>query len=75
MDRYTGCPIVPHCMVEPGRSPQWPSYCGLPRQVFFGDRFSYYIEICMRTLSQEYVVFQDRWSLIAVVSQGRFHCR
>ncbi len=27
-----------------------------------------------RTFCQEYLVFQDRWSLIAVICQGRFHC-
>ncbi len=26
------------------------------------------------TFCQEYVVLQDRWSLMAVVSQDRFHC-
>ena len=37
-------------------------------QVGFGDRVSYmYIEKC-GTFCQEYVVIQDRWSLIAVVS-------
>ncbi len=28
---------------------------------------------CM-TLCQEYLVFQDRWSLMAVVFQDRFYC-
>ncbi len=37
---------------------------------FFGDRFSW---IEMQDL-QEYVVFQDRWSLMAVVFQERFYC-
>ncbi len=37
----------------------------------FGDRFSY-IEIMI--FCQGYVVFQDRWSVTAVVSQDRFHC-
>ena len=27
-----------------------------------------------KTCCQEYVVFQDRWSVMAVVSQDRFHC-
>ncbi len=36
----------------------------------FGGRFnSIEIYTC-----QEYLVFQDRWSFMAVVSQDRFHC-
>ncbi len=40
-----------------------------PLQVVFVDRFNY-IEVYTRTFCQEYLVFQDRWSLMAVVSQG-----
>ena len=32
------------------------------------------ITLKCRTFCQEYLVFQDRWSLMAVVSQDRFHC-
>ncbi len=41
------------------------------RQVVSGDSFN-----CteMWDLPQEYVVLQDRWSLMAVVYQERFHC-
>ena len=46
------------------------SFCCLSRQVVFGDKFSY----IHGTFCQEYLVFQGRWSLMAVVSQDRFYC-
>ncbi len=44
------------------------------RQVVFGDRLIYTCTLKCRTFCQELMVFQDRWSLMAVVSQDRFHC-
>ncbi len=32
------------------------------------------ITLKYRTFYQEYLVFQDRWSVMAVVSQDSFHC-
>ena len=45
---------------------------GLSRQVAFSDRFIY-TEI-EELLPQKILVLQDRWSLMAVVSQDRFYC-
>ena len=32
------------------------------------------VKLKCRTFCQDYLVFQGRWSLMAVVSQDRFHC-
>ena len=46
--------------------------CGLSRQVVFSDRFNYwYIE--MQGLLPGIASLSKRWSLMAVVSQDRFH--
>ncbi len=53
------------------------SLCGLSRQVALGDRFNYYTcTLKCRTFCQKsvcFLLFFETWSLIAVVSQDRFH--
>ncbi len=39
------------------------------------ERWTGSISLKCSTFWQEYLVFQDRWSLMAVVSQERFHCK
>ncbi len=40
-----------------------------------GDRFSYTCVLKCRSFCQKCVVCQDRWSIMAVISHDRFHCR
>ncbi len=49
----------------------WSQKYGPSSQVVVGDRFN-----CteLETFYKEYVVLQDRWLLMAVASQDRFHC-
>ncbi len=50
--------------------PHWLPKCDLSRKVVSGDRFSYLkCRSCRKC-----VVCHDRWSLMAVISQERFHC-
>ncbi len=56
------------------RSPHWPYKCGLSRQVVFGDKLNY-IEMWDLLPGISGLGKVDRWSLIAVVAQERFHCK
>ncbi len=48
--------------------------CCLSRRVVFGDRFNWIEDVYFQIFCQKNLVFQDWWSLMAVVSQSSFHC-
>ncbi len=67
--------LISHCTVEPFLKDCLTGHKKAVSQKTFslvtGKRK---ITLKCRTFCQEYLVFQDGWSLMAVVSQDRFHC-